>query len=96
MASEVSYLLSTIDNPYSPFDEFDEWRTFDEKVLHYNSCDYLDRIKTALRNNFEELGETVSEDEVIDLAINEIVKYNVIGVYVKLNEEQANKLKERR
>ena len=28
-------MLTTIDNPYDPFEEFDDWRSYDEREGHY-------------------------------------------------------------
>lgn len=38
---EVS--ITTVDNPYDPFEQFDQWFLFD---VHsgYNTCSYLGRI----------------------------------------------------
>ena len=39
----MAVMLSTIDNPFNPFDDFDSWFHYDiEKG--YNSCSYLARI----------------------------------------------------
>ena len=46
MAEEV--MLSTIDNPYNPFDNFDQWYTFDEMRARQENrptcCSYLARV----------------------------------------------------
>lgn len=36
--------LSTSNNPYNPFDQYDEWEAFDENVCGYYTNSYLDRI----------------------------------------------------
>lgn len=92
------YMLSTYDNPYSPFDEFDQWQTFDEKVKGYNTCEYLDRIVTHLEESGLHFSDddNKNEEELIQFAINDIVNENVLGIYIKLNKTQANKIKERR
>ena len=71
-------MLTTIDNPYNPFTEFDEWKKFDESN-GYHTCALLARVvKTS-----DELSE---EDEriAIDDAINEIVSENLSGVHKKI------------
>lgn len=76
----MSAMLSTIDNPYSPFTQFDAWYNFD--VLHgYNCCSYVDRIaKTS-----DELPENLAQIE-IERAIDEIVELNINGMYCKVTE----------
>ena len=71
-------MLSTSDNPYDPFTQFDEWYTFD--VSHgYDCCGYLDRIaRTSL-----ELSEK-DNNQAIDQAIDEILMYNLSGNYIKV------------
>ena len=71
-------MLTTIDNPFNPFTQFDQWKAFDESKGYY-SCAYLARIvKTS-----DELSE---EDEAlaIEQAIDEIVRLNILGIYRKV------------
>jgi hypothetical protein len=73
--------LTTFDNPYDPFDEFDNWYMFDMDH-NYNSCAYLARIaKTS-----DALSEQENAKE-IDRAINEIVRYNPRNIYKKVQKE---------
>ena len=62
--------LTTVDNPYDPFKDFDKWFLFDI-VNGYNSCAYLARIATTSDQLTEE--ENLKE---IDRAIDEIVLLN--------------------
>jgi hypothetical protein len=81
-------MLTTIDNPYSPFTQYDEWYAFDVNQ-GYNTCSYLARIaKTS-----DELSEE-DEDQAIEAAIDKIVRLNVLGLYKKVyldNSEVENK-----
>ena len=74
-------MLTTKDNPYDPFTQFEEWFLFD--VHHgYNSCAYLDRIaKTSDALSDEE------NDKIIEDAIDEIVKFDPFDIYEKRVKE---------
>lgn len=66
-----SFALTTVDNPYDPITDFDNWQKFDEIVLGYNSLSYLGRIaKTSNAFSDEDY------DLFVELAMDEIVKYN--------------------
>ena len=70
--------LTTTDNPYSPFTQFDDWYAFDE-AKGYHSCSLLARIaNTSSDLNFEET------NAVIENAIDRIIDLNVIGLYRKV------------
>ena len=70
--------LTTIDNPYNPFDQFTSWFMFDiEKG--YDSCGYLDRIARTS----DQLSDEENERE-IERAIDEIIKYDFRCVYKKV------------
>lgn len=72
--------LTTVDNPYDPFKDFDKWFLFDI-VNGYNSCAYLARIATTSDQLTEE--ENLKE---IDRAIDEIVLLNPT-LYKKVKQE---------
>jgi len=73
-----SIALTTTDNPFSPFEDFDKWYAFDTS-RGYNSSEYLSRIaKTS-----EAMGPNQLYDE-LERAIDEIVKLNVNGKYKKV------------
>jgi hypothetical protein len=76
-------MLTTLDNPYDPFKQFDEWYAFDES-MGYHTCSYVARIaKTS-----DELSE---EDEslAIEQAIDEIISLNVLGIYKKVSIDSS-------
>lgn len=73
-----SVMLTTIDNPYNPKTQFDEWYNFD--VQHgYNTCSYLARIARTS----PDLGDDLNDKEV-ENAIDSIVELNVNGMYKKV------------
>ena len=76
----MAAMLSTIDNPYNPFKEFDMWYAFDlEKG--YNCCSYVSRIALIA----EDLPENLAEIEM-ERAIDEIVEVNINGMYCKVTD----------
>lgn len=71
-------MLTTTDNPFDPFTQFDEWYAFDVD-RGYNTCAYLARI--ARSSN--ELSED-EEDSVVEQAVDEILEFNLLGIYKKV------------
>lgn len=73
----VGYRLTTTDNPYSPFIQEDEWRTFD--TSHgYNTEAYLARVADDIDP------DTMSDYQMrvsIAKAMNEILEYDLTGNY---------------
>jgi hypothetical protein len=43
MLAETDILLTTKDNPYNPFTQYDDWKYFDETMNHYNTEAYIAR-----------------------------------------------------
>lgn len=72
--------LTTIDNPFDPFEEFDDWLQFDEDSGYHTNA-YLARI--ALTS--DKLSRA-DQQLMIDRAIDEIVDMNVLGVYKKVTK----------
>lgn len=71
-------MLSTIDNPFNPFDNFDAWFMYDMDK-GYNSCAYLARI-----GKFSDQLTDQENDEEQERAIDEIIKYDPLGIYIKV------------
>lgn len=79
-------MLTTIDNPFDPFKQFDSWFRFDMDK-GYNSSAYLARIARTS----DQLTEKENDDE-IERAIDEIIKYDFMNLYKKVKQEQNNDL----
>lgn len=72
--------LTTVDNPYNPFEQFTSWFLFDEEK-GYHSCAYLGRIaRTSNQLSDEE------NDLEVERAIDEIIRYDFRNIYRKLKQ----------
>jgi hypothetical protein len=80
----MSVALTTVDNPFNPITQFDSWFAFDVEK-GYNSCCYLARIANTSKDLTEE-----ENDEIIEEAIDEIVKFN-LGFYKKVRSDDVSK-----
>ena len=70
--------ITTIDNPFDPFTQFDQWFRYDEGK-GYHTCGYLGRIaKTSDQLTDEE------NNEEVERAIDEIIKYDFTNLYKKV------------
>lgn len=76
-------MLTTIDNPFNPFEDFKSWFQYDiEKG--YNSCSYLDRIA-----KYEDDMNQNEIDIETERAIDEIVSTNPLGIYKKITNNNV-------
>lgn len=73
--------LTTFDNPYDPFEQFNSWFRFDMD-MGYCSCAYLDRIARTSDQLSEE-----ENDREIERAIDEIIKYDFMNIYKKVTQK---------
>lgn len=73
--------LTTEDNPYDPFDEFEEWFKFDVSQGYY-TCAYLARVTTTSTDLTE-----ADQLEATNEAIEEILKLNLTGNYQVVERE---------
>lgn len=76
---EVS-MLTTTDNPFDPFTQFDEWLAFDIS-RGYHTSSYLARVAVTS----DDLSP-IDEAQAINSAIDEIVEFNVLGIYRKVTK----------
>lgn len=75
-------MLTTIDNPFDPFDQFDSWINFDMEK-GYNSCAYLARI--AFTSDSLSDAENMQE---VERAIDEIIRYDFMNIYKKVVRDE--------
>jgi hypothetical protein len=78
------FMLTTVDNPFNPFTNFDEWFAYDQFLGHH-SCSLLARVSAVAHG----LSET-DHDLAIDLAIDEIVRENVSGLHRKVSAPSSD------
>ena len=74
-------MLTTVDNPFNPFDEFASWYQYDCE-MGYNSCGMLMRIA----NVTDSMSDT-EENAEIDRAINEIIVHDFTNLFTKVTKD---------
>lgn len=77
-------MLTTIDNPFDPFEDFDSWYQFD-KEKGYDSCERLMRLA--------HISNDMSEPEIeaeTERAIDKLIEIDCLDVYRKIKKERAD------
>ena len=71
-------MLTTFDNPFDPYSQFDSWLLFDNEK-GYNTCEYLARIALV--------SDDMSQEEIdieIERAIDSIIINDPRNIYKKV------------
>jgi len=76
--------LTTVDNPYNPFDDFEKWFMFDN-VKGYGTCSYLARIART-----SDALTPQENEQALETAIDEIIKLDVLNMYRKETKEVSD------
>lgn len=74
-------MLTTIDNPYDPFEDFASWFVFDSQK-GYNSCGLL----AIYAGTSESFTEDVN-NALIEEAIDSIIEDDIMQIYKKISKE---------
>lgn len=74
-------MLTTIDNPFDPFTDYDKWEAFDRSMGYYSNS-----LLARVAKISDELSDEQEAYE-IEEAINEIVRENVSGKHRKVEIE---------
>lgn len=76
-------MLTTYDNPFNPFEQFSSWFLFDVEK-GYNTCSYLARIAKLTDEMTQQ-----EENEEVERAIDEIIKYDFMNIYKKVRKQDS-------
>lgn len=79
----MSYMITTVDNPFDPREDFRAWDQWD-RAQGYNTSAYLDRVSGLP----DELPEVVI-DRMRDDAILEIIEIHSGEIYKALDVDEA-------
>lgn len=77
------YMLTTVDNPYSPVTQYDEWLAWDARA-GYNTPGYLARV-TFTSDDLSEADQAVA----INQGMDDIIANHADGFYVKVRVPKA-------
>lgn len=73
-------MITTVDNPYNPFDDFASWYMFDVEK-NYFTCSKLARIM-KIKDGMSE----VEVDNEIIRSINRLIEIDPLDIYIKVTQ----------
>ena len=74
-------MLTTVDNPYNPFDNFDSWLLFD-KEKGYDSCEKLARLLQIT----DDMSQTEIETERVR-AIDRLIELDFTNTFMRVTQD---------
>lgn len=88
--AETVYMLTTVDNPYNPFDDFNKWYLWDEQN-GYHSCERMARLVKDYPSMTEEERQIANEK-----AIDKVIFNDFTGLFRKVDRKTAKELVDQR
>lgn len=73
--------ITTIDNPFDPFDDFTSWFMFDIEKGYYTSS------KVARLTNLTDEMTELEEDKEVERAIDRLIEIDPLDIYIKVVRE---------
>lgn len=73
--------ITTIDNPFDPFDDFTSWYMFDIEKGYY-TCSKLARL-----SNVTDDMSTIEENNEIERAIDRLIAIDPLDIYRKVTKD---------
>lgn len=80
----IEHMLTTVDNPFDPFDAPDPWEAWDQRA-GYNTISFLSRVLVSS----DEMSDA-DQRLALEQAIDEIVRENVNGMYMKVSRQTSD------
>ena len=84
ITSNDECMLTTFDNPFDPFEQFNEWLMFDCEKVYY-TCNMLARLVDASITE----GLSQKEIDITDQAIDLIIENDFLNIYKKVTRAVA-------
>ncbi len=78
-------MITTHDNPYDPFTQFDDWYNFD-RLKGYYSWEFVDRIAKTSEKMTEEEKMNATNDAIIEIVSYQPETYKVVRKKVNVDE----------
>ena len=91
MSNETSFntcALTTFDNPYNPFDQFNEWYLL-EVEKGYNTCSHMARLANLTDDMTQK-----EIDEENERVIDKLIEYDFMNIYKKVWRNTQNNKEE--
>lgn len=84
MVDDTEFMLTTVDNPFDPFTQYDEWYAWDYRAGYHTPGALARQVATS--NDMSE----ADQSSVINDAIDELVNENYLGIYQKVSRAKIN------
>ena len=77
-------MITTFDNPFDPFEQFDSWFAFDVEKGYY-SCSKIARI-AQLTDDMSEVEMQIEKERAIDV----LIKNDFLNIFTKVYKNNTN------
>lgn len=78
------YMLTTVDNPYNPFEQFTLWYLFD-KEKGYNTCERLARLANITSDMSQK-----EIDEETNRAMDKLIEIDFLNIFKRVSRNNNN------